>query len=222
MGVVCGRCKSPLRDLLANHNPQSCVSASPSTSARPVAKSETPAGSSTASNMASSPTAICPPTKPSGTTPSRPSSLRLELASMSQEQSSSIWSLPSSMRPDAEPTVNCTILSNSSTERRTPLTTTPEDTTPSERRLSTWFSTGLGSSLTPVLDFRDSFCSIPSEVALDPALRPCSWRGFPWTTARRASSSSPSTLLPGCHCCGRALQRHPDHPHHPGALRLRL
>merc|ERR1712109_297079 len=196
MGVVCGRCKSPLRDLLANHNPQSCVSASPSTSARPVAKSETPAGSFTASNMASSPTATCPPTRPSGTTPSRPSSPRLGLASTSQEQSSSIWSLLSSMRPDAEPTVNCTIPSNSSTERRTPLTTTLEDTTLSERRLSTWFSTGLGSSQTPVLDFRDSFCSIPSEAAPDLALHPCSWRGCPWTTARRASLSSPYTLLP--------------------------
>merc|ERR1712080_797104 len=119
-----------------------------------------------------------------------------ELASTSQELSSSIWSLLSSMRPDAEPTVNCTIPSSSSTERRTPLTTTPEDITPSERRLSTWFSTGLGSSLTPVLDFRDSFCSIPSEAAPDPALRPCSWRGCPWTTARRASLSSPSTQLP--------------------------
>merc|ERR1712012_35151 len=187
---------SPLRDLLANHNPQSCVSASPSTSARPVARSETPAGSSTASNMASSPTATCPPTRPSGTTPSRPSSPKLVLASTSQELSSSIWSQLSSMRPDVEPTVNCTIPSNSSTERRTPQTTTPEDTTLSERRLSTWFSTGLGSSLTPVLDFKDSFCSIPSEVAPDLALPLCSWRGCPWTTARRVSSSSPSTLLP--------------------------
>merc|ERR1712213_96478 len=48
----------------------------------------------------------------------------------------------------------------------------------------------------PVLDFRDSFCSIPSEVALDLALPLCSWRGCPWTMARRVSSSSPSTLLP--------------------------
>merc|ERR1712223_41383 len=104
--------------------------------------------------------------------------------------------VPRAVFIDLEPTVNCTIPSNSSTERRTPLTTTLEDTTLSERRLSTWFSTGLGSSLTPVLDFRDSFSSIPSEVALDPALRPCSWRGCPWTTARRASLSSPSTLLP--------------------------
>merc|ERR1712047_169849 len=104
--------------------------------------------------------------------------------------------VPRAVFIDLEPTVICTIPSNSSTERRTPLTTTLEDTTLSERRLSTWFSTGLGNSLTPVLDFRDSFCSIPSEAALDPALRPCSWRGCPWTTARRASLSSPSTLLP--------------------------
>merc|ERR1712156_570813 len=104
--------------------------------------------------------------------------------------------VPRAVFIDLEPTVNCTIPSNSSTERRTPLTTTQEDTTLSERRLSTWFSTGLGSSLTPALDFRDSFCSIPSEAAPDLALRPCSWRGCPWTTARRASLSSPSTQLP--------------------------
>merc|ERR1712233_142089 len=36
----------------------SCVSASPSTSARPVARLETPVGSSTALSMASSPTAF--------------------------------------------------------------------------------------------------------------------------------------------------------------------
>merc|ERR1712018_314149 len=122
---VCGRCKSPLRDLLANPKPQPCVSASPSTSARPVARLETPVGSSTALSMASSPMVTCPPTRPSGMTPSRPSSPRLALASMSQEQSSSIWSQLSSTRPDAEHTVNSTTPSSSSTERRTLPTTTP-------------------------------------------------------------------------------------------------
>merc|ERR1711990_407872 len=34
-----------------------------------ISRLETPAGSSTVSNMASSPTATCPPTRPSGTTP---------------------------------------------------------------------------------------------------------------------------------------------------------
>merc|ERR1712172_149606 len=119
----------------------SCVSASPSTSARPVARLVTPAGSSTALSMASSPMVTCPPTRPSEMTPSRPSSQRPVLASTSQERGSSIWSPLSSTRPDAEHTVSSTILSSCSTERRMLLTTTPEDTTPSERRLSTLFLT---------------------------------------------------------------------------------
>merc|ERR1712203_1178090 len=86
MGVVCGRCKSPLSDLLANPNPQSCVSASPSTSARLVARLVTPVGSSTALSMASSQMDTCPRTRPSGMIPSRPSSPKLALESTSQEQ----------------------------------------------------------------------------------------------------------------------------------------
>merc|ERR1712001_570642 len=174
----------------------SCVSASPSTSARPVARSVTPVGSFTALSMASSQMATCPPTRPSGMTPSRPSSPRPVLASTSQEQSSSIWSPLLLTRPDAEHTANCTTLSSSSAERRTPPTTTPEDTTPSERRLSTLFLTESGSWQMLALDSRDSFSSIPSEAAPDLALPPFSWRGCPWTTARRASLSSPSTLHP--------------------------
>merc|ERR1712001_634027 len=196
MGVVCGRCKSPLSDLLANPKPQSCVSASPSTSARPVARLVTPVGSSTALSTASSQMDTCPRTRPSGMTPSRPSSPKLALEGTSQEQSSSIWSPLSLTRPDAEHTVNCTTLSSSSTERRTPPTTTPEDTTPSERRLSTLFLTESGSWQMLALDSRDSFSSILSEAAPDLALLPFSWRGCPWTTARRASLSSPSTLHP--------------------------
>merc|ERR1712055_391379 len=83
---VCGRCKSPLSDLLANPNPQSCVSASPSTLARPVARLVTHVGSSTALSTASSQMDTCPRTRPSGMTPSRPSSPRLALESTSPEQ----------------------------------------------------------------------------------------------------------------------------------------
>merc|ERR1711990_1174624 len=196
MGVVCGRCKSSLSDLLANPNPQSCVSASLSTSARPVVRLVTPVGSSTALSTASSQMDTCPRTRPSGMTPSRPSSLRLALESTSQEQSSLILSPLSLTKPDAEHTVNCTTLSSSSTERRTPPTTMPEDTTPSERRLSTLFLTESGSWQMLALDSRDSFSSILSEAVPDLALLPFSWRGCPWTTARRASLSSPSTLHP--------------------------
>merc|ERR1712055_1135688 len=177
---VCGRCKSPLSDLLANPNPQSCVSASPSTLARPVARLVTHVGSSTALSTASSQMDTCPRTRPSGMTPSRRSSLRLALESTSQEQSSLILSPLSLTRPDAEHTVNCTTLSSSSTERR----------------LSTLFLTESGSWQMLALDSRDSFSSILSEAAPDLALLPFSWRGCPWTTARRASLSSPSTLHP--------------------------
>merc|ERR1712226_610671 len=77
-----------------------------------------------------------------------------------------------------------------------PPTTTPEDTTRSERRLSTLFWTGSGNWPMLALDSRDSFSSIPSVVAPDLALPPFSWRGCLWTMARRASLSSLSTLHP--------------------------
>merc|ERR1712130_604621 len=99
-------------------------------------------------------------------------------------------------RPDAEHTVNSTTPSSSSTERRMPPTTTPEDTTRSERRSLTLFWTESGSWPMLALDSRDSFSSIPSAVAPDLALPPFSWRGCLWTTERRASLSSLSTLHP--------------------------
>ena len=88
----------PLLSLTTLHNQQN---ASRSTSARPVSRSVTPAGSSTASSTASSPTARCPPTRPSvaATTPSTPSSPRLALASTSPVPSSSISSPPSRRGP---------------------------------------------------------------------------------------------------------------------------
>merc|ERR1712112_284738 len=114
----------------------SCVSVSPSTSARQVARLETPVGSFTASNMASSLMATCPLTKPSGMTPSKPSSLRLGQENTSPEQSSSTWNPLLLTRLDVEHIANYIILSSLSMVKRTPPTTTPEDTTPSGRRLS--------------------------------------------------------------------------------------
>merc|ERR1712089_36666 len=90
-------------------NKSSCVSASPSTSARQVARLETPVGSFTAWNMASSLTDTCPLTKPSEMIPSKPSSLRLELENTSLEQSSSTWNLQLLMRLDVVHIANCTI-----------------------------------------------------------------------------------------------------------------
>merc|ERR1712154_567152 len=79
--------------LTPNTNLSTCVSVSPSTSARPVSRSVTPAGSCTASSTESSQMARCPQTKPSEveTTPSTPSSLRLALASTCPAPSSSTW-----------------------------------------------------------------------------------------------------------------------------------
>merc|ERR1712236_76949 len=110
-------------------NKSSCVSASPSTSARQVARLETPVGSFTAWNMASSLTDTCPLTKPSAMTPSKPSSLRLELENTSPEQSSLTWNRQLLTRPDVVHIANCIILSSLSMVRRTPPTTTPEDYT---------------------------------------------------------------------------------------------
>merc|ERR1712112_52448 len=113
----------------------SCVSASPSTLGRQAARLETPVGSFTASNMASSLMATCPLTKPLAMTPSKPSSLRLELENTSPEQSSLTWNLQLLTRLDVVHIANCIILSSLSMVRRTPPTTTPEDITPSGRRL---------------------------------------------------------------------------------------
>merc|ERR1711982_45409 len=60
----------------------------------------------------SSLTDVCHLTRLLEMTPSKPSSLKLEVESMSQELSSLTSNPPSSMRPVSEPTVNFTILSN--------------------------------------------------------------------------------------------------------------
>merc|ERR1712112_335557 len=116
-------------------NKSSCVSASPSTSARQVARLETPVGNFTVWNMEFSRTDTCPLTKPSEMIPSRLSSPRLELANTSPEQFSSTWNQQLLTRHDVEHIGNCIILSSLSMVRRTPPTTTQEDTTPSGRRL---------------------------------------------------------------------------------------
>merc|ERR1712126_26740 len=116
-------------------NKSSCVSASPSTSARQVARLETPVGNFTVSNMAFSRTVTCLLTKLSAMIPSKPSSLKLELANTSPEQSLLTWNQQLLTRLDVEHIGNCIILSSLSMVRRTPPTTTPEDTTPSGRRL---------------------------------------------------------------------------------------
>merc|ERR1719453_1825873 len=90
---------------------------------------------------------------------STPSSLRPELESTSQDAFSSISSQPLLTKSEPEPTDNSSTQSNSSLERRTPLTTSPEVTTPLVKKSSISASTESESSLTNVPDSKDSSSS---------------------------------------------------------------
>merc|ERR1711935_1136237 len=125
--------------------------------------------------------------------PSTPSSPRLVLESMSQDPSSSISSQPSSMRSEPEPTDNSSIQSNSSPERRTLPTTSPEDITPSVRRSSISASTESESSPTSAPVSRVSSSSTPLEEEPVPDSDLSSSRDFPLITVRNPSLVSPST-----------------------------
>merc|ERR1712178_640708 len=162
-----------------------------------VSRSVTPAGSSSASSTESSLTVKCHLTRPleEEMMLSTPSSLRLALASTSQEPSSSISSQPLSMRSEPEPTDNSSIQSSSSPVRRMPLTTSPEVTTPLVRRLLISASTESESSLISALVSKVSSSSTPSVVVPDPVSAPSSSRDSPSTTARSPSLVSPSTHL---------------------------
>merc|ERR1711936_478455 len=117
------------------------------------------------------------------------------LTDLRTELSSLTWSQLSLTRPELELTVNFTIPSNRSTQRRTPPTTTPGVTTESARRLWTSSWTGSGSLLTNVLVFKDFCSSTPLEVELDLDFLPFSWSDSPWTTGRSPSWSLPSIPL---------------------------
>merc|ERR1712038_425085 len=183
--------------LVTSTNLSSCVSASPSTSARPVSRSVTPAGSCTVLNMAYSRTDRCPQTGPSEAvmTPSTLSSARPVLASTCQGLCLLISSLPSLMRSVLAPTDSCSTPSSSSLARRMLPTTTPVVTTPSVRRSSTWCSTASVSWLISARVSRASSSSTRSVEVPAPGSLPSSWRGSALTTARSPSSSLPSTLL---------------------------
>merc|ERR1712127_530377 len=106
-----------------------------STSVRPVSKSVTPAGSSSALSTESSQMVKCHQTNPSVVVMmlSTPSSPRLVLVSTSQEPSSLILNQPSLMKLELEPTDNSSIQSNSSQVKMLP-TTSQEDITPLVRK----------------------------------------------------------------------------------------
>merc|ERR1711953_1130446 len=176
----------------SHHNERSYFQ---STSVKPVSRSVTPAGSSSASSTVSNRTVRCLPIRPSVavTTLSTPSSPRLVLASTSPALSSLISSPPSSMRSELAPTDSFSTQSSSSPVRKMPLTTSPVVTTPSVRRLLISASTESESSPISALVSKDSLSSTPSVVVPVPVLVPSSSRDFPSITERSPSSVSPST-----------------------------
>merc|ERR1712086_999717 len=165
-----------------------------SISVKPVSKLVTPAGSSSASSTESSQMVKCHPTNPSVvvTTLSTPSSPRLVLVSTFQEPSSLISSQPLSMKLEPEPTDNYSIQSNSSQERKTPPTTSPEDITPLVRK--SLISVSIESESFPInaLVFKVSLSSTPSVEEPVPVSDPSSSRDSPSITVRNPSSVSPS------------------------------
>merc|ERR1711885_80168 len=101
---------------------------------------------------------------------------RLVLVSTSQELSSSISSQPLSMRLEQEPTDNSSIQSNSSQERKTLPTTSPEDITPLVRKSSISASTESESLPINALVSKVSSPSTPSVVVPVPVSDPSSSR----------------------------------------------
>merc|ERR1712048_11191 len=173
-----------------------CAKSFPSTSVKPVSKLVTPAGSFSASSTVSSLMVKCHPINPSVvvTMLSTPSSPRLVPVSTSPDASSSISSLPLSMRSELVPTDNSSILSNSSPVKKMPPTTSPEVTTPLVRRSSISASTESESLPINALVSKVSSSSTPSVVVPDPVSAPSSSRDFPSITVRNPSSVSPSIL----------------------------
>merc|ERR1712110_752622 len=165
------------------------------TSVKPVSRSVTPAGNSSASSTESSQTVRCHLTRPLEVVMmlSTPSSLRPVLASTSQEPSSLISSQLLSMRSEPEPTDSFSTQSSLSLVRRMPPTTSPVVTTPSERKSLISASTESESSLISALVSRVSLSSTPSVVVPDPVSDLSSSRDFPSITERNPSSVSPST-----------------------------
>ena len=77
-----------------------------------------------------------------------------------------------------------------------PPTTSPEDTTPSEKKLSTFALTESENSLITALDSKDSWSSTPSEEELDLDWDLFFLKDFPLTTVKNPKSDSPSILPP--------------------------
>merc|ERR1712098_354874 len=89
---------------------------------------------------------------------------------------------------------SCITQSSLSMVRRMLLTTTPVDTTPSERRLLTLFLIVSENWLIRALDFKASFFSIHLVEEPDLDLLPFLWNACLLIMARNLSSNLPSTL----------------------------
>merc|ERR1712113_849545 len=165
------------------------------TSDKPVSRSVTLAGNSSALSTESSQTVRCHLTRPSVEVMmlSTPSSPRPVLASTSQEPSSLISSQPLLMRSELEPTDSSSTQSSSSPVRKMLPTTSPVVTTPLVRKSLISASTESESSLISALVSKVSLSSTPSEVVPDLVSDPSSSRDFLLIMERNPSSDSPST-----------------------------
>ena len=77
-----------------------------------------------------------------------------------------------------------------------PPTTSPEDTTPSEKKSLIFASTESENSLITVPDSKDSWSSTPSEEELDLDSDLSYSKDYPLTTVKNPKSDSPSTHPP--------------------------
>merc|ERR1711934_384396 len=157
-----------------------------STSVKPVSKSVTHAGSSSALSTESSQMVKCHQTNPSVVVMmlSTPSSPRLVPVSTSQEPSSSILSQPLLMRLEPELTDNSSIQSNSSQVKKTLPITSPEDITPLVRKSSISASTESESLPISALVSKVSLPSTPSVEVPDLDSDLSSSRDFPLIMVR--------------------------------------
>ena len=124
---------------------------------------------------------------------STPSSPRLVLVNTFQEPSSSISNQPLSMKLELEPTDNSSIQSNSSQEKKTLLTTSPEDITQLVKK--SLISVSIESESSPINAqvFKVSLSSTLSVEEQVPVSDPFFSKDSQSITVRNPSLVSPST-----------------------------
>ena len=124
------------------------------------------------------------------------SSLKLELESTFQDAYSLILNQLSLMKLELEPIDNSSIQNNSSLEKKMPPTTSPEDITPSVKKLSIFALTESESSLINAQVSKVSSSSTLSEEELDQDLDPFFSKDFQSITVKNQNLVSLSTHLP--------------------------